>query len=273
MYGDIQKTFDSMITTKSELLEKLHYAINNEICIPWLAIDDVAALFPKSMYFTNRVAYSALQAAWETTRTAFNCIEYTCVIKSKVASFLLEDLTGDITCYNPVFTEGGYPVKGTYEYKRWMWLPNFKDPTKNIAKTIIVETIPFPVTPDAFTYDKELRTREFICGGQIYIGREFYEKRACLLGVKTEDFKVYWERRLALTKTAYEVFADILDKMVSSGSNRSNKEKREEEEKAPLTKEELSAIRAEAGRKGAQVTNAKCPIRKYQPTPQESEEE
>ncbi len=210
MYGSMDIVKRHFITSKKKLLELMNYAINNEICIPWVGIDDAAALFPKSLYFTQRKLYSKLQSAWETVRTVFANFEFTCVIKRKVATFLLEDITGDIKTYNPIFA-GTTPIKSHYDYRRWLWRRNFKDPTTDIAQLISVEDIPFPATPDAFKIDNELSTGTFYVGGTPYKGLDFYHNHACLHGVETHDFIDYWNDRLALARESYRDFATILE--------------------------------------------------------------
>ena len=238
IYQNISQTIKHMITEKKQLLTMLQYAIDNDICMPWVSVDDAAALFPKSLYFTHRKLYSKLQASWETVRTVMSNFEFTCVLKHKVAAFILEDITGDIKCYDPVFTVNGSPIKCHYDYRRWMWLRNLKDPTTDIAKLILVEDITFPATPDSFKIDKELSSGKFISGGQTYTGYEFYEKRACLTGIETSTFREYWNRRLAITKKSFEDFASIFE---------------EAPEQPKLSKEERAEINRINGEKGRET--------------------
>jgi hypothetical protein len=229
IYGDMNLVREHLITNQKKLLELMEKAIDNEICIPWVGVDDIAALFPKSLYFTHRKLYSKLQAAWETSRTVFANFEFSCVLKRKVAGFILEDITGDIKTYNPVFV-GDTPIKCHYDYRRWLWLRNIKDPTTDIAKLITVEDIPFPATPDAFKFDKELSTGIYYAGGKPFKGEDFFVNHAKLPGLPTEDFKVYWDQRLSIAKESFRDFASILDE-----------KPKEKESKAKLTPEERSA--------------------------------
>jgi hypothetical protein len=210
LYGNMNNVREHLVTNQKRLLQLMEYAINNEICIPWIGVDDIAALFPKSLYFTHRKLYSKLQSAWETSRTVFANFEFSCVLKRKVAGFILEDITGDIKCYDPIFVNDT-PIKCHYDYRRWLWLRNLKDPTTDIAKLITVEDIPFPATPEAFIHDKELSAGTFYCGGKPYIGKDFFENQAKLPGICTEDFKIYWNERLQLAKESFHDFASILE--------------------------------------------------------------
>jgi hypothetical protein len=240
IYGnmaDVQKHF---ITSRKQLLNLMEDAINNEICIPWVGVDDIAALFPKSLYFTHRKMYSKLQSAWETVRTVMSNFEFTCVIKRKVASFILEDITGDIKCYNPVFVNDT-PIKGHYDYRRWLWLRNLKDPTTDIAKLISVEDIPFPATPDAFKIDKELSEGIYYSGGTAYKGVDFFKNHACLMGIDRQDFREYWNERLNLTKVSFHDFASILEEPEP-------KKKRQPKEEAQVVNTEVSREASEAAK-------------------------
>jgi len=241
IYGDMAETTNHMVTETKRLLSLLQNAIDNEICMPWVGIDDAAALFPKSLYFTNRKLYSKLQASWETVRTVMSNFEFTCVLKHKVSAFMLEDITADIKCYDPVFTDNGTPIKCHYDYRRWMWLRNLKDPTTDIAKLILVEDTVYPATPDAFKIDKELQEGEWISGGKVYRGYEYFEKVTRLMGVETSVFRDYWNRRLALTRKSFEEFASIFEEV----------EKREAQKK--LTAEERSEINRNNGKKGLET--------------------
>ena len=238
IYGTIPLTEQHMITEKKQLLKMFQDAIDNEYIMPWLSVDDAAALFPKSMYFTHRKLYSKLQASWETVRTVMSNFEFTCVLKHKVAAFILEDITGDIKCYDGVFTNNGTPIKSHCDYRRWMWLRNIKDPTTDIAKLILVEDIPFPATPDAFKIDKELSEGQFISGGITYKGYEYYEKRVCLTGIETSDFRNYWNRRLAITKKSFEEFSSIFEETPTTPK---------------LTPEERAEINRNNGKKGLET--------------------
>jgi hypothetical protein len=210
IYGNMDAVRDHFVTTRKKLLDLIENAINNEICMPWVGVDDIAVLFPKSLYFTHRKMYSKLQSAWETVRTVMANFEFTCVIKRKVAGFILEDITADVKCYDPIFVNDT-PIKCHADYRRWLWLRNLKDPTTDIAKLITVEDIPFPATPDAFKIDPELKSGIFYSGGEKYIGEDFFKNRACLCGIETGDFKKYWTDRLGLAKTSFHEFASILE--------------------------------------------------------------
>lgn len=210
IYGNMNEVRAHLVTNQKKLLQLMEYAITNEICIPWVGVDDIAALFPKSLYFTHRKLYSKLQASWETSRTVFANFEFSCVLKRKVAGFILEDITGDIKCYNPVFVNDT-PIKCHYDYRRWLWLRNLKDPTTDIAKLITVEDIPFPATPEALNWDKELSTCTYYSGGQAYKGADFFINKAKLPGIVTSDFKLYWNERLAIAKESFHDFVSILD--------------------------------------------------------------
>jgi len=246
IYGDETTVIDNMITEKKQLIDKLQYAINNEICIPWIGVDDIAALFPKSLYFTHRKLYSKLQATWETVRTVMSNFEFSCVLKHKVSGFIMEDITGDIKCYNPSFMKKAnpddkpHPIKCHYDYRRWMWLRNLKDPTTDIAKLILVEDTVFPATPDSFKHDKELN-QDFIFAGQTYPGYEYFEKILGLKGIETRMFRDYWNRRLAITKTSFEDFVGIWEDI------------EEKEKQKKLSQEERSEINKANGARGLET--------------------
>ena len=206
IYKDINEVEKHTVTERNQLLDHMRNAIENNERIPWLGVDDIGTLYPASLYFTNRKMYSKLQSTWETVRTVMNCFDFTCTRKNKVANFILEDITGDIVCYNRIGD-----IKGHYDYRRWLWLRSLKDPTKNIAKLISIEDIPFPLTPDAFKIDQELKEGKFIVSGKEYIGEDFYRNHAELTGIERRDFQNYWNKRLDIAKTAFKEFIKLTE--------------------------------------------------------------
>lgn len=206
IYKNIKDVETHTVTKRMQLLDHMRNAIDNNERIPWLGVDDIGTLFPASLYFTNRKLYSKLQSTWETVRTVMNCFDFTCTRKNKVANFILEDITGDIVCYNRVGD-----IKSHYDYRRWLWLRSLKDPTRNIAKLISIEDIPFPLTPDAFKIDRELREGKFLVAGVEYSGEDFYRNHAELMGIERNDFKSYWDQRLDIAKVAFKEFEKLTE--------------------------------------------------------------
>jgi hypothetical protein len=239
LWGSLDKVFEHFVTDQDRLFDLIEYAIDNDVLLPWIGVDDIAMIFPKSLYFTKRRLYSELQASWEAVRTVFANFEFSCVIKRKVATFILEDITADIKCYKPVFLDhadgSSECIKSHYNYRRWLWLTNYKDPTQDIARLITVEEIPFPATPEALKYDPELKTGTFYSGGKVYKGEEFFRDHACLRGINTSDFKKYWDTRLGIAKKGFKRLQEIM----------AEEEVKKAQRQAKLSAEEKSSINRE----------------------------
>ena len=203
VYQNHDTVREHVVTNREQLIDMLATTER----IPWIGIDDIGALFPRNLYFTHRKLYSKLSETWETVRTKINCLDFTATRKNKVATFIVEDITADVICYNR-YAE----IKSHYDYQRWMWLRSLKDPIEMIAKSIRIEDIPFPLTPEAFKYDKELSEGKFIVGGVEYIGEDFFKNHAFLFGIPRNEFVKYWEDRLALTQRAYGEFKQLFVK-------------------------------------------------------------
>lgn len=234
IYEDWEEVHRHTITEREPFLDLLEDAIDKQERIPWVGVDDIATLFPKSLYFTDRKLYSELQSSWETLRTVMSNFDFTATRKNKVATFITNDITGDIITYN---RRG--EIVAHYDYRRWLWLRDLKDPTEMTAKLIAIEDIPFPLTPDAFKFDKILREGEFIVGGVIYTGEDFFKTKARLTGVPREEFVKYWDNRLSLAFNSYHRFKTIIEQ---------TKRKREKQTKI-LTPEEISEKKREAAKK------------------------
>jgi len=134
-----------------------------------------------------------------------NCFVCTAPRKNRIATFILEDITGDIICFNRV----GLDIKSHFDFQRWMWQRDLKDPKSMVARPIQVESIPFPLTPDAWKIDKEMQAQKIRIGGVTYSGGDFYEK-VSLTGVPRREFKKYWKRRIELADKASADFRELL---------------------------------------------------------------
>ena len=172
---------------------------------PWIGWDDITAHLPRSLYFTDRELWAELQKNWALYRTKLNCFVCSAPQKHKIATFILEDITGDIICFNRV----GMDIKSHYDFQRWMWQRDLKDPKNMVARPIQVENIAFPLTPDAWKIDKEMQAQKTVIEGVTYSGGDFYEK-VSLTGVPRKEFKKYWTRRTALADKASVSFRELL---------------------------------------------------------------
>jgi len=176
--------------------------------IPWLGWDDIAAYLPRSLYFTNRALWSAFKQNWDTFRTKLNSFVCTSPLKSKIASFILEDLSGEIFMNRRV----GEGLSTIYDFQRWMWSLDFTNPLKENFDIIRVDKQALPFTPEV---SANYKTR--------------------LPGVPTEVFKTYWERRMNLAEESRTKLHGIVQKLEV-------KEEKEEKSKAELTASEAGRI-------------------------------
>ena len=144
--------------------------INQKGRIPWIGWDDIATHLPRTLYFTDRETWDELSKNWETYRTKISNFECTATRKGKIVGFILEDLTGDIKCFNRT-----KDIKSHYEYWRWLWLDDQKHPDKEKAYRINIEQLPFPLTPEALNYDHEFH-QTFIVGGIEKSGKVFFKE-------------------------------------------------------------------------------------------------
>jgi len=172
---------------------------------PWVGWDDITAHLPRSLYFTDRELWAELQKNWALYRTKMNCFVCTAPRKNRIATFILEDITGDIICFNRV----GLDIKSHYDFQRWMWQRDLKDPKRMVARPVQVESIPFPLTPGAWKIDKEMQAQKMTVNGETYRGGDFYEK-VSLTGVPRKEFRKYWKRRIALADKASASFRELL---------------------------------------------------------------
>jgi hypothetical protein len=232
IYENWDEVLRHTITTREAFMDLLEKAIEGNERIPWVGVDDIATIFPRSLYFTDRKLYSELKSSWETMRTVMSNFDFTATRKNKVSTFITEDITGDIITYN---RKG--EIIAHYDYRRWLWLRNLKDPTEMVAKLIAIEDIPFPLLPDSFKLDKVLRDGGFIVGGVVYHGERFFKEKARLIGVPRPVFVTYWNNRLSLASTAYHRFKRILE---------ATKRKESKEDNPPMSPNERAKRGAQA---------------------------
>jgi len=100
-------------------------------------------------------------------------------------------------------------IKAHYDFQRWLWQRDLKDPKNMRARPIQVEAPPFPLTPNVWKIDKELQSQKAIIDGVEYVGEDFF-KKVSLTGVPHREFKKYWKRRLALADKASADFRELL---------------------------------------------------------------
>lgn len=173
--------------------------------IPFVGWDDITVHLPRSLYFTDRDLWAELQKNWASYRTKMNCFMCTAPRKDRIASFVLEDITGDVICYDRI-----KDIKSHYNFNRWMWQRDFKDPKNMRAAPLQIEDIAYPLIPGAIEIDKELQ-KKIVVGGVAYSGREFYPQVG-LTGVPRKEFKKYWARRLELADKAVMNFRKLLER-------------------------------------------------------------
>jgi hypothetical protein len=205
IYKDWDLVREHTITEIDPFLDLIENAIENKERIPWLGLDDVATIFPASLYFTDRKLYSDLKSSWETTRTVFANIDRTAKRKNKVASFITEDITGDIITYD---RRG--ELLAHYDYRRWLWLRDLKDPTQMKPKLIAVEDVPFPLTPDSFKICPDLLSAQYTSGGVTRNGDDYFHNYLRLAGLPRLEFIKYWDNRLGLAKNSFVQFKSSL---------------------------------------------------------------
>lgn len=203
IYKDWKKVFTHTFTTIDYFLALLEDAIENRKRIPWVGGDDIATIFPRSLYFTDRKLYSELKSAWETTRTIISNFDWTATRKNKVASFITDDITGDIIAYNRVGD-----LYAHFDYRRWLWQRDYRDPNEMIAKLIAIEDSRFPLTPLSLQHESLNKHRYLVCGVE-YVGCDYFE-RCDLGGVPREEFVNYWDHRLELANASYKRFKKII---------------------------------------------------------------
>jgi len=181
--------------------------------IPWIGWDDISVHLPASLYFTDRDLWSELSKNWDAYRVRISCFDCTAPRKNRIASFILEDLTGDIICYNRY-----KDLVSHLDYQRLLWQRDLKDPKRMNVKFIQVEKVAFPLTPDGLKISPELTKGTLIAGGAHVPKKDFYTfEKSGLVGTPRPEFKRYWKRRLALSDKAGENLRRLFQDKTETG--------------------------------------------------------
>jgi len=173
--------------------------------IPWLGWDDIGVHLPRTLYFTDRKLWSAFKRNWDAFRTNLSVFTFTIPVKTNVASFLLDDATGEIFIGKRV---GGSMIQ-VYEFQRWMWTIDYGAHDKANFQMIQVEKAPLPYTPEQ---SRALNSK--------------------LPGVPKEVFKKYWEKRVELAEKARQDLYILLEDLEGKKAKREVEPTEEEIRKA-----------------------------------------
>lgn len=111
--------------------------------IPFLGWDDISAHLPRTLYMTNRKLWDAVARNWDLFRPKLSVFVCTTPHKSRVASFIVNDMSGEI-----IVSKGH-----KFEHQRWSWDLDLKHhdseqgkPIKvEEAKTIHRDNVPLPI--------------------------------------------------------------------------------------------------------------------------------
>lgn len=132
VYQDWEKVKQNLVMDPLDFLYLTKYKDKR---IAWLGWDDISVHLPRTLYFTNRNLWAAFKSNWDAFRTKLSAFQCTTPLKTKVATFFLEDLSGEI-----MFAKR---VKGAmvmpFDFQRWMWDLDYENPFKVRFGMICVE--------------------------------------------------------------------------------------------------------------------------------------
>lgn len=194
IYENWDTVFENLVFEPIQFLD----LISSSGRIPWIGWDDLTVHLPSTLYFTDRDMWAELSSNWAAYRTKLSCFDCTAPRKDRVVGFILDDMTGDITCFNRY-----KDVVSHYDFQRWIWQRNLKDPKKKTARPVLVEEVAFPLTPGALKITPELMRGKILSGGTQVPRTDFFTlEKSGLIGIPRPIFKRYWKRRLELADKA-----------------------------------------------------------------------
>ncbi len=188
VYGDWQTVLNHIIFTPQDFIK----ITEKKGRIPWLGWDDIGVHLPRSLYFTNRQLWSDLKSNWDAFRVKLSVFMCTAPRKDKVASFITDDLSGEIFLGKRV----GPTLVNLYDFQRWIWSLDLEQAEKPKFDMVRVEKEPLPGTP------------------KISYGIQHKQNLDRVLpGCPTDVFKTYFTRRVDLAEQARSKLANHIRKL------------------------------------------------------------
>lgn len=155
IYGDWKLVHKYLVMQPLEFTELL----KEKGRIPMIGWNDIAAWFDSQLYFENRGLYTNIKRCWTLMRTKLNIFMATLPRKDEFPGFILRDLTAEVFC----------SPSSCYDFNRWSWSMNFRDPRKVKKRAISV------------------------CEDEVF---DIYQVP------KHEFIEIYWKRRMELAEGA-----------------------------------------------------------------------
>lgn len=157
--------------------------------IPAINADDISSWLPRSLYFTHRKLWSEFKKNWDIFRCNLSVFICSTPQKEKVASFILDDASGEIFFGKTV---EGKPYN-IYDCQRWIWALDIFHPKKSQFEMVRIDKEAFPMTPEVAT--------------------TLTGHSSQFPGVPTWVFKKYWERKLENAREAKHNLHEILKEL------------------------------------------------------------
>ena len=184
IYGDWDKVLAHVVVEPMEFVKLIQAAREANVRIPWLGWDDLNAHLPRTLYFTSRSLYQSMKRNWDLLRPVFSVFMASCVRKTSVIGFILDDMDTEVLTSKRRAEKG---PDGTFNIardvnvrvRRWVAYHNPYNRTKINEESIPVDEIPYRIDE-----------------------------------VPTDVFRKYWAKRLAVTDQGIEDMAKAMAELV-----------------------------------------------------------
>ena len=185
-YRNWDNVWDSFVMIPEEFTE----LVRQPGRIPVLVWDDVAAWLDSAMYFDNRDLYLKIKRYWQLLRTKISVFICSAPHKGKIAGFIIDDITSEMHC----------SPRSIYNYNRWAWQMNYKDPRKVNMFPVLIEN------RRRFRYDTLELPKVFNDEAQHWEpnpdGPYLFPK---------SEWDRYWARRLELADRSRDNLAQVME--------------------------------------------------------------
>ncbi len=196
--------------------------------MPAMAWDDMPSWLDSGLYCDNRSLYLKVKRYWWLLRTKISVFFCTCVNKSKLAGFVLDDMTSEVQL----------SPRGVYDYDRWAWQKNLKNPKKvdmfpvmiHKERPFSIHWVEYPYILDPETLSLQPDPRE---------PQRFPE----------DHWQKYWDRRLEYTERSQDAMKGALNELVKDAPTTEEIIESTIKYKIPANAEDLdTALRSVAGK-------------------------
>jgi hypothetical protein len=184
VYGDWDKVLAHTVVEPLEFIQLIKRAKEEKVRLPFVGWDDLNAHLPRTLYFTSRSLYQSMKRNWDLLRPVFSVFMASCVRKTSVIGFILDDMDTEVVATKRRAEKG-------------------EDGTFNIAREVNVKVRRWVAYHNPYNRLKINEESIPVDEGPYHMDE-----------VPSDVFKRYWAKRLKVTDQGIEDMAVAMQELV-----------------------------------------------------------